>query len=99
MLYCQEERQRHTVSIDKTIDKVIARVYNKSMTRPKTERNNLLKQYAIDHPDASLSDIGKIFNISKQAVAVIIHREEREPRRRLQPSVINEKGIESKGEW
>jgi len=34
----------------------------------KLERNQWLEQYAQDHPNATLEEIGVVFNISKQRV-------------------------------
>ena len=42
------------------------------MSHKKTERNNLLIQYHLDHPEVSLSKVGKIFGIKKQRAHRII---------------------------
>lgn len=42
----------------------------------KTERNQLLLKYREEHPDASLAEIGRLFNISKQRVSEILKKEE-----------------------
>ena len=34
----------------------------------KLDRNQVLEEYADQHPDATLEQIGKVFNISKQRV-------------------------------
>jgi len=38
----------------------------------KKERNRLLIEYRQQHPELSMAEIGKIFNISKQRVSVIL---------------------------
>ena len=38
----------------------------------KTERNQLLLEYRKGHPNASLAEIGQLFNISKQRVSEIL---------------------------
>lgn len=38
----------------------------------KLHRNKTLKEYAKDHPDLSLKEIGKIFNISASRVCRIL---------------------------
>jgi len=43
----------------------------------KVERNRLLVEYRQDHPDASLSEIGEVFNISYQRVWEILKQEEK----------------------
>ncbi len=38
----------------------------------KKARNQLLEQYAENNPDASLSEIGLVFNVSKQRVSELL---------------------------
>ena len=38
----------------------------------KLQRNKMLKEYAIAHPDLSLKEIGKLFNISESRVCRIL---------------------------
>lgn len=42
------------------------------LNQRKTDRNLLLEQYAKEHPEASYSDIGKMFSITKQRVQQIL---------------------------
>ncbi len=37
-----------------------------------TDRNKLLEDYAAEHPEASLSEIGKVFRITKQRVGELL---------------------------
>ena len=41
----------------------------------KTERNRLLLEYRKANPEASLAEIGRLFNISKQRVSEILQKE------------------------
>ena len=47
----------------------------KPMPNEKVERNRLMLQYRLDHPEATLEDIGKIFAIGKARVLQILQRE------------------------
>ncbi len=44
----------------------------------KTERDRLLLEYRKANPDASLAEIGRLFNISKQRVSEILLKEAKE---------------------
>ena len=44
-------------------------------TLRKKERNRLLVEYHQSHPELSMAEIGKIFNISKQRVSIILKGE------------------------
>ena len=49
----------------------------KPMPNEKVERNRLMLQYRLDHPEATLEVIGQIFGIGKARVLQIVQREER----------------------
>jgi DNA-directed RNA polymerase specialized sigma subunit len=62
---------------EKGIDKNIAKVYNyfvvaKYDSLRKIERNQMLIEYANSHPELSLKEIGRIFNISESRVCRIL---------------------------
>lgn len=62
----------------KTIDRVVARVYNKVAmakydTLRKLSRNKKLWEYSESHPELSLNEIGQKFNISASRVWRILH--------------------------
>jgi len=40
----------------------------------KLERNEMLREYAKAHPELSLKEVGRAFNISESRVSRIIHR-------------------------
>jgi len=42
-------------------------------TMRKLERNKMLQEHVIAHPELSLKEIGKIFNISESRVWRIVH--------------------------
>ena len=50
----------------------------------KLRRNELLREYAQEHPDLSLKEIGAVFNISESRVWRIIHKGESEDRQNEQ---------------
>ena len=71
-------RRKFSTTLRGGLDKVIARVYNYSVmakydTMRKLERNQALREYAASHPDASLKEIGEIFNIDPSRVWRILH--------------------------
>jgi len=59
-------------------------------TNTKIERNQALYEYYLSHPDSSLSEMGKIFSITKERVRQIINREKL---RRQQKATISNKTV------
>ena len=59
--------------LDKVVDIVYARVtMAKYDSMRKLERNKMLKEYHLAHPELSLKEIGKAFGISTSRVSRII---------------------------
>ena len=64
-----------------TIDLFVARVYDKCMAKfdsnRKLERNQLLYEHYLRHPELSLAEIGRAFNITRQRVSILISLEKK----------------------
>ncbi|HUV46166.1 MAG TPA: sigma factor-like helix-turn-helix DNA-binding protein [Dehalococcoidia bacterium] len=59
--------------LDKVVDIVYARVtMAKYDSMRKLERNKMLREYTLAHPELSLKEIGKAFGISTSRVSRII---------------------------
>lgn len=56
-------------------DRKLMQDYMKAEPKRKLHRNKLLTEYRFSHPELSLRDIGRMFNISKQRCAIIIKAE------------------------
>lgn len=46
--------------------------------RKKTERNEIVKEYASQHPDKSLAEIAVIFGVTRQRISIIVGSRPRE---------------------
>ena len=69
----------HKIRAIKGLDKVLARDYSipvmaKYDSMRKLDRNMTLREYSESHPELSLKEIGRIFNITESRVWRIIHK-------------------------